>query len=44
MDSQLLGFVSFSFAAVAFGALSLLLAMRGTSELGGRMFLLAIVV
>ncbi len=44
MDSQLLGFVSFSFAAVAFGALSLLLAIRGTSELGGRMFLLAIVV
>lgn len=44
MDSQLLGFVSFAFAAVAFGALSLLLAMRGSSELGGRMFLLAIVV
>ncbi len=44
MDSQLLGFVSFAFAALAFGGLSLLLAIRGTSELGGRMFLLAIVV
>ena len=44
MDSQLLGFVSFAFASLAFGALSLLLAIRGTSEPGGRMFLLAIIV
>lgn len=44
MDAQLPGFVSFSFAAVAYGALALLLAMRGSSETGGRMFLLAIVV
>ena len=44
MDSQLLGFISFSFAALAFGGLSVLLAIRGTSELGGRMFLLAIIV
>lgn len=44
MDSQLLGFVSFAFAALAFGALSLLLAIRGTADPGGRMFLLAIIV
>ena len=44
MDSQLLGFVSFAFAAAAFGGLTLLLAMRRNAELAGRLFLLAIMV
>ncbi len=44
MDSQLLGFLSFAFAALAYGGLGVLLAIRGTSEIGGRLFLVAIVV
>ncbi|MEZ5741304.1 MAG: PEP-CTERM system histidine kinase PrsK [Burkholderiaceae bacterium] len=44
MDSQLLGFISFGFAALAYGILAVLLAMRRHADLGGRMFLLAIIV
>ena len=44
MDSQLLGFISFGFAALAYGVLAVLLAMRRHADLGGRMFLLAIIV
>lgn len=44
MDSQFLGFISFAFAALAFGLLALLLAMRRQVDHGGRAFLAAIVV
>lgn len=44
MNSELLGFISFAVAALAFGALTLLLAARRQRGLPARLFLLAVLV
>ncbi len=44
MTTELLGFLSFAFAALTFGALAILLAVRGQTSGVARLFLLAITV
>jgi putative PEP-CTERM system histidine kinase len=44
MTTELLGFLSFAFAALTFGALATLLAVRGQTSQVARLFLLAIAV